>query len=228
MEFISDDYPHSYLHHRNVLNPYDSPYAHPDYLGGDDGFGQDDEPFCPDDEESGQKRAIMDEEDDDDNDDYISSSVYQTRHKDGEGVEEEEDKSTCNSKKTDQQWEEYSCGTGQNPQAKHNDDYNPKTDGKGGCTTLEEKLTYQLEQLKAVLSKKFNKFSEFCSWNCFFSLLFVVGVLLVFIDHYGSAYVRMMNMQKFFFFVMGVLTTTVAVVVVCVVVAFTSCYGDGF
>lgn len=227
MEFISDDYPHhSYLHHRNVLNPYDSPYAHPDYLGGDADFGHDDEPFCPDDEESGQKRAIMDDDDDDD-DDYITSSVYQTRHKDND---EEEDISSRNSRKSDQQWEEYSRGTKQNPQVKSSDDYNPKTDGKGtkNCTTLEEKLTYQLEQLKAVLSKRFNKFSEFCSWNCFFSLLFVVGVLLVFLDHYGSSYVRMMNMQKFFFFVMGVLTTTVAVVVVCVVVAFTSCYGDGF
>lgn len=72
------------------------------------------------------------------------------------------------------------------------------------------------------------KISHFCSWNCFFSLMFVMGVLLVFVDHYDSAYVRMLSMQKFFFFVMGVLTTTVAVVVVIVVVAFTSCYGDGF
>ncbi|GAB1609716.1 hypothetical protein Ahia01_001257500 [Argonauta hians] len=73
-----------------------------------------------------------------------------------------------------------------------------------------------------------DKISHFCSWNCFFSLMFVMGVLLVFVDHYDSAYVRMLSMQKFFFFVMGVLTTTVAVVVVIVVVAFTSCYGDGF
>ena len=202
MEFISDDYQHPYLHHRNVLNPYTSPYAHPDYLGGDDDFVQDDEPSCPDDEETGQKRrAIMDVDDEDE--DYGS---YQNRHK----ADQERD-------------EQYPSSQGK----KSNDDYNPKTDGKGG-STLEEKLISQLEQLKAVFNKRFNKMSEFCSWNCFFSLLFVVGVLLVFLDHYGSAYVRMLNMQKFFFFVMGVLTTTVAVVVVCVVVAFTSCYGDGF
>lgn len=215
MELIStnDDYEHPYLHHRNVLNPYTSAYAHRDFLGED--FGPDDESYCPEDEETGQATVTG-------NDDEEKNSSYQKRYR---GDEEYIPSSPSCPKQSNDQQERYPCGD--DNEGKSDDHQKSAPDVKMGDvrSSLEEKLSGHFDQLKTVTMKRLKNVSEFCSWNCFFSLLFVVGVLLVFLDHYGSAYVRMMNMQKFFFFVMGVLTTTVAVVVVCVVVAFTSCYG---